>query len=66
MTAAELRPRDAVRFPDGNGGHVWATVCRVLGTGGSVDVLFTDGDGGSEYRTFPAEQKLVVRRGTAA
>jgi hypothetical protein len=61
-TAAELRPNDAVRFRDGEGAYVWATVCRASITAGSVEVLFTDGGGAAtEYRTFPAE-RAVVRR----
>ena len=61
-TAGDLRPNDLLRFPDGSGGYCWATVCRVMGTGGSVDVLLTTvGGADSEYRTFPTERPVVRR-----
>jgi hypothetical protein len=62
-TVAELRPNDFVRFPAGEAGYVWATVCRLLvSTSGGVTVLFTDGGGvEADERTFPAE-RAVVRR----
>jgi hypothetical protein len=66
-TAGDLRMGDLVRFPDGQGGKLWAPVGRARADGASVEVLFAFG-GAAEYRTFEASARLVrkIRNGEEA
>jgi hypothetical protein len=43
VEASEVKAGDRVRFPDGRGGHTWASVTRRILNTDSAEIMFADG-----------------------
>lgn len=62
IEARDLAVGDRLRFPDGDGGHVWPTVLRVTAKPeGRVELLLGSGDN-TAYKTLDGHAPVVVKR----